>query len=140
MNYKHYFAIERSMIQLGFKFERSELIDQFTEGKKTGLKELTESEYLAFTTWLHTSFIKNGITKQPLEKKSEALNKMRRKLLALFFKMGYHYDGKTDVKAVDSWCRKYGKFHKGLNEMDGVELPAVITQAENMYKTFIEGI
>jgi hypothetical protein len=147
MSYAHYFALERSIKELGFDVERSELIQQFTGDKKSSLKELSADEYTRFTTWLHTTFIQGGSRADGRSTYSTAanskygpLNVMRRKLLALFFKMGYQNESKTDVKAVNAWCRKYGKFHKGLNEMDGVELPAVITQAEEMYRTFLEGL
>lgn len=140
MSYAHYFALERSMKELGFDFERNELIEQFTEGKKSSLKELSLQEYNRFTEWLHRTFIQSKSAINNKFDPKNPLNIMRRKLLALFFKMGYQNEGKTDVKAVDTWCRKYGQFHKGLNEMNGSELPAVITQAEKMYKTFLEGI
>lgn len=145
MSYAHYFALERSIKELGFDFERNELIEQFTEGKNSSLKELSPQEYNHFTEWLHTTFIKSAINKpqSAITNKFDPknpLNIMRRKLLALFYKMGYQNEGKTDVKAVDTWCRKYGQFHKGLNEMNGSELPAVITQAEKMYKTYLEGV
>jgi hypothetical protein len=147
MSYAHYFALERSIKELGFDVERSELIEQFTDGQKKSLKELSADEYTRFTTWLHTTFIQGGSRSDGRSTHSTAanskygpLNVMRRKLLALFFKMGYQKNGKSNVQAVDAWCRKYGKFHKGLNEMDGAELPAVITQAEAMYQTFLEGL
>lgn len=140
MSYAHYFALERSIKELGFDVERSELIQQFTGDKKSSLKELTSVEYNQFTEWLHRTFIQSAAKAPNKFDPNDPLNRMRRKLLALFFKMGYQNEGKTDVKAVDAWCRKYGKFHKGLNDMDGVELPAVITQAEEMYRTFLEGL
>jgi hypothetical protein len=145
MSYAHYFALERSIKELGFDVERSELIQQFTGDKKSSLKELTSVEYNQFTEWLHRTFIQSAMknSQSAINNKfdpNDPLNRMRRKLLALFFKMGYQNESKTDVKAVDAWCRKYGKFHKGLNEMDGSELPAVITQAEEMYRTFLEGL
>ncbi len=43
MNYGQYFALEKKLKQSGFDGERADLISQFTDGKKTSLRELTRA-------------------------------------------------------------------------------------------------
>ena len=129
MNYAKYFAIEKDIKQKGFEFDRSELIHQFTAGRKSGLKDLTYFEYAEFLSWISRT----------LEEKS---NQMRRKIIALFHKMGYKLEGsdKINMKRVNDWCIKYGHKHVELNAYNYNELCALLTQAEKYYKTFIEAL
>lgn len=119
---------------MGFDVERQDLIAQFSENKKTSLRELTEGEYREFIVYV------NRLVNNSNSSEYEVLNNMRRKLLAIFYKMGYTDNGKTDVKAVDSWCRKYGMHHLGLNHMNREQLAQVITQAETMLKKYIQSL
>jgi hypothetical protein len=134
MNYAQYFAIEKKLKNQGFEFERSELIQQFTSDKKSGLTELSAWEYKEFLKFLNTNFKLNNPDDQ-----KEKCQVMRRKLIALFHKMNYKTeDGKADMPAINGWCEKYGKFHKKLNFHNYSELTEIITQAEKVYKSYIE--
>ena len=143
MNYAKYFAIEKDIKKKGFEFDRSELIHQFTAGRKSGLKDLTYFEYAEFLSWISRTFQSNNPTVEqsnnPLEEKS---NQMRRKIIALFHKMGYKLEGsdKINMKRVNDWCIKYGHKHVELNAYNYNELCALLTQAEKYYKTFIEAL
>lgn len=134
MNYSLYFVLEKKLKLMGFDFERHDLIAQFTDNKKSSLRELSDHEYKEFLQYV-SKIVKNA---KPSD--YEVLNNMRRKLLAIFYKMGYTANGKTDVQAVDAWCRKYGRHHIGLNEMNRGQLAQVITQAETMLQKFIQSL
>lgn len=151
MNYKSYFAIEKKIKQKGFDFNRSELIIQFTEAKKNRLSDLTYFEYAEFLRWLNLTFQTNNPTihseafptiqpsNNPLYERS---NQMRRKIIALFHKMGYKLDGtdKINLKRVNDWCVKYGHKHVELNAYDYSELCLLLTQVEKYYKSFITAL
>ena len=135
--YKQYFAIEKKLKKIGFNMTRAEYIESFTEGKKSSLKELTPREYNEFIQYLNRL-----INNQPKSDwKNSPENKMRRKIISFFKKMNYTKpDDTADMEAIENWCIKYGYLHKNLNKYDSQELPKLITQVEQVYKTFIEAL
>ena len=112
MNYAAYFAIEKKLKHQGFDFDRSELVSQFTDGKKSGLKELSNFEYNEFLKMLNTRFVKVEPTRAPV---NEVLQNQRRKIISLFRKMGYEKDHKADMQRIYKWVKEYGYLHKSLN-------------------------
>lgn len=135
--YQQYFAIEKKLKQSGYNTNRSELVETFTDGKKSGLKELTNREYNEFIQ--HLNRLVNNQHKQDWRNTPE--NKMRRKIISLFKKMNYTTsDDKADMEAIQNWCLKYGYLHKRLNNYNSQELPKLITQVERVYITFIEAL
>lgn len=142
MNYNQYFAIESKLKKSGYKGDRHDLIMDFTKDQKSGLSDLTPSEYLHFILWLNQSFESLINTeKKEVDPIAEKCNKMRRKIIAIFHKMDYRLPGgKIDMEHVNEWCIKYGHKHVQLNDYKYNELTKLLTQAENYYKTHIAGI
>lgn len=134
MNYTAYFAIEKKLKNQGFDFERSELVSQFTDGKKSGLKELTAFEYSEFLKMLNSRFVKVEPSRPPV---NEVLQNQRRKIISLFRKMGYEKDHKADMQRIYGWVLEYGYLHKSLNQYNEKELPKLVTQAEKVYTTYL---
>lgn len=134
MNYAQYFAIEKKLKNQGFDFERAELIGQFTEGKKSSLKELSHWEYQDFLKMLNLRFS----SAPNIAHTDEAKQVQRRKIIALFRKMGYEKDFKADMPRIYSWVIKYGYLHKSMNQYTADELPKLVTQAESAYKSYIK--
>lgn len=116
---------------MGFDAERTELIATFTDGKKSSLKKLTNTEYNLFLKWLSERF---NLTLKKDWQNSPA-NIMRRKIWVLFVqKMNY-----TD-EAMQEWVVKYGKYHKPLSKHTTAELTILLAQAERVYETFAKAI
>ena len=135
--YQHYFAIEKKLKQTGLEMSRAELVENFTDGKKSGLKDLSHREYNEFIQ--HLNRLLNNQPKSDWKNSPE--NKMRRKIISLFKKMNYTTsDDRADMEAIQSWCLKYGYLHKNLNKYNSSELPKLITQVEKVYKTFVESL
>tara|TARA_R110002111_G_scaffold206272_1_gene270645 strand:- start:403 stop:669 length:267 start_codon:yes stop_codon:yes gene_type:complete len=68
-------------------------------------------------------------------------DKMRKKVISLFIKQGYTLpNGKADMLAVEAWCEKYGYLKKPFNSYKYEELPKLVTQAENMYYSFLKTV
>lgn len=129
--YKAYFAIENRLKNIGFNADRRSLITEFTEGKKNSLKSLSYREYQEFLNWIKTSFKLDD--KEDWKNSPE--NKMRRKIYSLFvFKMKY------SKERFENWCIKYGKFHKPLSKHSYEELVELTSQAELIYKSFLEEV
>jgi len=134
MNYSTYFAIEKKFSRMGITLDRSEWIDQFTEGKKTGLTQLTANEYREFIVFM------NQILKTETVQKDREL-KQRRKVIALFAQMGYvTADQRSDMARINEWCKQYGHLHQELNAYTGLNLTKLVTQAQEVYNTFIHDI
>ena len=131
--YQQYFAIEKRLKAMpGSNIERSELIEDFTHGKKNSLRDLTASEYREFVASLQRLINK----KQPKKTdwRTSPANLMRRKIIGLCYKIGWVNESKPDMKKIHAWVLKYGYLHKPMNDYTVSELPKLVTQAENMYK------
>jgi hypothetical protein len=156
MNFASYFAIESKLKQRGFDCDRAEMISDFTNGKKSSLKSLNSHEYREFINHLNR-IIANTAPKVPqsaihnpqsaIGNPQSAIQKdwqqtpeniMRRKILALFYKMGYRANGKTDIQKVNTWCANYGRFKKELNAHKHDELTQLVSQVEKVYKSYLE--
>lgn len=133
-DYKAYFAIEKSLKRKGFTETREDYIRKFTAGKKNGLSQLSAWEYKELIKWLKSVF-QNNEAKVAADKYNTPENKMRRKIISLLkHKMNY------TMADIDKWCMKYSAQHKTLQQHTLDELPTLVTQAENLYKSFLKGI
>lgn len=138
--YAAYFAIEKSLQQRGFSFERDELIEMFTEGKKSSLRELTATEYQRFLKWLNSNNDDAASFRMEFEKSDKQVaNNQRRKIIALLTKLGYvTASNKADMPRIYAWVEKYGYLNKPMNQYNSAELPKLVYQAESFYKSHIE--
>jgi hypothetical protein len=133
-NYKQYFAIEKQLKKQGNHLTRAEMIEDFTKGKKSSLKDLTDGEYKELIIQLNRVI---GMTKANPKNDwmNSPENKMRRKVWGLFIrKMHYTEEG------FRLWLKKYGKFHKALNEHSREELTQLVTQAKSVYASFLKEV
>ncbi len=132
--YAAYFAIEKKLSRLGVTQERSEWIDQFTDGAKNSLTELTDNEYKDFLHFLNEVYNSHS-------KSADKAVKQRRKIIALFCQMGYvTQDVKPDMQRINQWCVQYGHLHKPLNDYHAADLTRLVTQANQVYSTFIHDL
>jgi len=131
-NYKQYFAIEKELKAKGHKFTRQEMIENITEGRKHGLKDLTPFEYRELINQLNK--LLNFNKPNPNWMKSPE-NKMRRKVWSYFVR-----NMKYSQTEFEQWMLKYSKYHKALNEYSIKELTELVTQAESVYTSFIKRI
>lgn len=129
--YSRYFALEKKLIGIIPGFERAEIIADFTDNKKRSIKDLTPHEYNEFVNWLQKTFI------TPAEVKSD---NMRKKIISMFFRMGYVVNGQSDMPRIYSWTEKYGYLKKPLNSYSYTELPALVSQVEKVYKSHLNSI
>lgn len=142
--YKEYFAIESKIKKQGFDIERSDVIRQFSNGRKQGLSQLTTFEYQELLRWLNRKFATNQQNQKTDPKIhpefNEAEDRQKKKIIALFCKMGYVKDDKADIYRINGWAMKYGHLHKKMNDYHGADLTMLVSQAEEVYKTFLDGL
>ncbi len=131
--YRHYFALEKRLQHAGCLIDRSEVVLEITEGRTHSLRELTHPEYTRLID-------KMGQVAGRVHDGAD--NRMRRKVIALFRKMGYENEAgtKADMRAIYTWVKKYGKFHKSLNQHSRAELAGLVTQAELMYQSHLKEV
>jgi len=73
-----------------------------------------------------------------LDPDEQGANKMRRKIISMAHEMHWHNRfGKADMQRINSWCKVYGYKHKSLNNYTYKELPALVTQFEQVYQSFL---
>lgn len=101
---------------------RKGLVAQFTDGRTESSAKMLVAECEALI---------NSLAHDP------AMDRMRKKIIALFRKMGYEKKGKADMFRINIWCKDYGHANKYLNAYTNDELTMLVTQAQKTYNTFI---
>ena len=107
---------------------KQEIVYRLTNGRTIKSSEMNVQECQAMI---------NELNAEPTMGKAD---KMRKKIISLFRKMGYLVNGKVDMVAVEAWVEKYGYLHKSLNNYKYVELPKLVSQAEAVYQSFIKSL
>ncbi|MBN9293766.1 MAG: hypothetical protein J0G96_07295 [Flavobacteriia bacterium] len=139
-DFSTYFAIEKTLQAQGYDVDRTEVIQQFTDGRKSGLRELSSAEYSALIIWLNKSFTSAGARASGKQHAVDQLTKQRRKIIALLCKIGYVKNDKADMPRIYSWVLSHGYLHKPFNQYSLNEIPRLVTQAEKFYKSHIDRI
>lgn len=130
--YSKYFALEKKLKQSGHFPDRADVISEFTEGKKTSLKDLSNIEYIRLTSWLNNTLMNE---KHTTNWQNTPENKMRQKLWVIFCK-----EMRYTQEAYEEWVIKYGRFHRPINDHTKEQLQLVLVQAEEVLKSFTKSI
>lgn len=106
-----------------------------SNGRTESTKELTFAEIAAI--------IKALSNETPEEQASDT---MRKKIISMAREMGWEYwciikqKEVADMPRIKKWCVQYGYLHKDINKYTYAELPALVTQFEAVYTSFLSGI
>ncbi|MNS37845.1 hypothetical protein D3C72_700780 [compost metagenome] len=125
-------AIATLMNKVNIKGEAvKEMVQGFTNGRTDSRANLHFEEANAMIRHL-----------KELDPDYNDCNRMRGKILALAHEMFWHIPGTTkiDMKRIDEWCMKLGKYKKRLNQHLKNELPALITQFEHVHASFLKNL
>lgn len=118
--------------------QKEELVYQFTQSREKSSSKMLITECQAMIN--HLKAIKSGyISKNEGGKKhdeNDPANKMRRKILSICYEMRWTLNGGIDWEKLNAWLYKYGYLKKDLNKYTEAELPTLVTQFENLLKTF----
>jgi len=121
---KQLFAI---LNKLGIDTEgRAELVYNATNGRTKSSADLGYQECLRLIQSL------NGEANEEARK----ANRMRKKVLSICYEMGWTKNGAIDWELLNGFLTKYGYLHKPLNNYNNKELPTLLTQFENILKTY----
>jgi len=75
-----------------------------------------------------------------MHQKNDPADLMRKKIISCCREMGWHKSGKADMLRIEAWVMKFGYMHKKLNDYTVQELPQLVTQAENMKRSYLASL
>lgn len=112
------------------KEDRHQLVYSFTKGRTRSTSDLSDYEAEQLIGELES-------------KQYQGANKMRRKIFSMAYEMkwGAPYTKETRKKAeqsIDAWCMKSGYIKKPLNRFTYDELPKLVTQFQEVYKSYLK--
>lgn len=110
------------------------------ETKRDMIREISQGQFE------HTADISNDQLDQLIAhvnsmvnfKPACAADRMRKKIIHYCHMMRwYNANGKLDWDRINGFCVKSGHAHKNLNEYTEKELPTLVSQWEEVYKSFL---
>ena len=132
-------CIQAMISKLHLRGSKEDLIAGASQQRTTSVVELTSEEAKSLIQYLKSQ--------DPEEVKAEV---MRKKIISMAHEMGWHLPNsksqnsnskpKVDMARLDAWMVKSSILHKKLNQYQYKELPALITQFERVYQSFLKGI
>lgn len=79
-----------------------------------------------------------------IDDKKKRADKMRKKIISMAHECGWHtlINGKwiIDMNRLNAWMLKSSYLHKRLDEYNYKELPLLVTQFEQVYKSFLNKV
>lgn len=117
--------------------DSADLAASYSSERTTHVSDLTGREAYELIKGLEKV---GGLPESPDEK-------MKRKILSKAHEMGWELSERTasgrrkiNMEKVDSWCIKYGYLHKPLDQYTASELPQLVTQFSNAYKSYLTAV
>jgi hypothetical protein len=117
--------------KLQLKERKTDLVLGFSNDRTESTKELSLDEAKALISYLKS-----------LDADEKKADVMRKKIISLAHEMNWHLPGtnKADMPRIDGWCKKFSPLHKSLNNHTLKELPALVTQFEKVYSSYLHSI
>jgi hypothetical protein len=88
-----------------------------------------------------------------LDPRAKATDRMRNKILSMAHEMGWNLTPgpspqerggmqkpKIDMAHVNAWCTRHGYLHKPLDDYTHSELPKLVSQFEEVYKSYLKAV
>lgn len=116
-------AIYSLLAKAGLRDEKDNIVASFTNGRTDHVSEMLKEE--AATLIGHLKSL------NPDEKRAQ---KMRGKILGMAHEMGWKFGG------LNNWCLQRSYLKKKLDAYDYNELPRLVTQFEQVYKSYLKGL
>jgi len=111
--------------------EKESIVSAFTANRTKHVSEMYGKEAAALIGHLKS-----------LDVTDVRSEKMRNKILSMAHEMNWRIKGteKVNMEHVNNWCKTYGYGKKSLDEYQYNELPRLVTQFEEVYKSHIKSI
>ncbi len=132
--YSPFYAAFTRATTMGCNLTKKELVEEFTEGRTTSLKELSHGELIELIKMVNRLCGNGEIKKRTHDEIKK--NNMRRAIISQF-----KFIGKTTRDAI-VWAEKYGckGVKRKFNEYTEQELYVLIRNAEQMKEDFLKGL
>lgn len=124
--------------------QRHQLFQSYSKGRTDDSRELSEAEVDELIRFLETYSV--GGMQSGHKTDFEKGDKMRKRILSLCYEYGWTKYSKAkerhvvDFNRLNTWMSKSSYLHKGLNQYSYAELPKLVTQFENVVKSFLKAI
>lgn len=112
------------------KEDKESIVEVFT-GKRTGsVTAMKDNEAAALIGHLKS-----------MEPTETSATKMRNKILSMCHEMNWTIPGtgKVDMDHVNNWCISKSYLKKKLDDYEYNELPKLVSQVEEVYKSYLKG-
>ena len=115
--------------------EKENIVQAFSGGKTTSVRAMLNMDANALISHLKS-----------MDYTATRVTKMRNKILFMAHEMGWERSvatsakKKVDMEHLNAWCEKHGYLKKKLDEYKYEELPKLITQFEEVYKSHLKAI
>jgi len=134
INGKQVKAIYALLGDHGLRDEKESIVSAFTAGRTKSVRAMTFHEAKALISHLKS-----------MDEKENSSTKMRNKILTLAHEMGWQKrtpSGVTmiDMNHVNNWMRSKSYLKKELDEYTYNELPKLVSQFEEVYRTYIKSL
>lgn len=115
----------------GLRDEKESIVSAFSGGKTTSVRALSFNEAAALIGHLKS-----------LDRADNGAVKMRNKILSMAHEMNWRNPGTTeiDMDHVNNWCINRSYLKKKLDAYTHDELPALVTQFEQVYKSYLKEV
>lgn len=115
----------------GLKDEKRSIVLSFTAGRTDSVKEMRNEEAAALIGHLKS-----------MDPEEKSADKMRNKILSMAHEMGWRLPGTTrvDMGHVNGWMRSKSYLKKDLDAYRYGELPKLVSQFEEVYKSFLSKV
>ena len=111
---------------------RQDLAYQYSQGQSSSTKDLTQQQAQQLIN--HLNHLAKNVTTNTAVPQGD---KMRKKILSICHEMNFaDATGKLNMANVNAHCIKVGYLHKPLNAYTTTELPYLVTQYEQILKTY----
>jgi hypothetical protein len=124
-------AIYSLLGQHGLRDEKENIVSAFTGGKTNSVRAMSFEEAKALISHLKT-----------LDPSDKASDKMRNKIISMAHEMSWRIEGtdRIDMKHLNGWCIAHSYLKKKLDDYKHNELPKLVSQFEEVYKSYLKNL
>ena len=114
--------------------EKESIVSTFTGGRTTSVSSMNYNEARALIGHL--------VSLDPVE---NSTTKMRNKIISMGYEMRWTKATGSGIHAIDmdhvnNWCISKGYMHKKLDDYTYSELPKLVSQFEEVYKSYLKAL
>lgn len=129
--YSQIACIHTLLSKQGLKDDKRSIISSFTAGRTDSVKEMKNDEAAALIGHLKS-----------MDPEEKSADKMRNKIISMAHEMGWRLPDTTkiDMKHVNGWMRSKSYLKKDLDAYRYNELPKLVSQFEEVYKSYLNKV